>query len=123
MPGVHKGLLCCYIEWGVFEMGADASASPGARESRSHKKDERVAVRLPAKAKRMLEDAAATSGRSLTDFVVDSAMAAAQDTIENMERIRLALEDRAAFMAALANPPEPNAALQTAAARHQKPTG
>ncbi len=104
-------------------MGAEPSTPLGARESRSRKKDERIAVRLPADAKRALEDAAAISGRSLTDFVIDSAMAAAREAIENTERIRLGQEDRAVFMAALADPPEPNKALRDAAARHRKMTG
>ena len=93
----------------------------GTKTERSYK-TERIAVRLPSDAKRTLERAAEVCGRSLTDFVVENALTAAQNTIEDSERMRLAEEDRAIFLAALANPPEPNEALKAAAVRYRRLT-
>lgn len=86
-------------------------------------KSERVAVRLAPAVKRALERAADASGRSLSDFVVDSAFSAAKQVIDEHERLRLASEDSKVFLAALDNPPEPNAALRAAAARYRRLAG
>lgn len=91
------------------------------REDRQ--KSERVAVRLTPAVKRALERGAEVSGRSLSDFVVDSAYRAAQRAIEDHERLHLSDQDRKVFLAALDNPPEPNQALRRAAQRHRRLTG
>ena len=82
-------------------------------------KSDRLAVRLSAENKLMLERAAAATGRSLSDFVVSSSLSAAQQTLAEVERMRLSEADRDAFLAALDNPPAPNAALRAAAALHR----
>lgn len=92
-----------------------------ATTERLHK-TERIAVRLSSDAKRTLEHAARISGRSLTDFVVDNAVSAAQKAIEDSERMRLEEQDRTVFLAALADPPAPNEALKAAAARYRSLT-
>lgn len=86
-------------------------------------KSERVAVRLTPAVKRALERGAEVSGRSLSDFVVDSAYRAAQRAIEDHERLHLSDQDRRVFLAALDNPPEPNQALRRAARRHDRLPG
>ncbi len=91
------------------------------REDRQ--KSERVAVRLTPAVKRALERGAEVSGRSLSDFVVDSAYRAAQRAIEDHERLHLSDQDRKVFLAALDNPPEPNQALRRAARRHDRLMG
>ena len=91
------------------------------REDRQ--KSERVAVRLTPAVKRALERGAEVSGRSLSDFVVDSAYRAAQRAIEDHERLSLSDEDRKAFLAAIDSPPEPTEALRRAARRHRRVTG
>jgi len=83
-------------------------------------KDERINLRVSAVVKDVLQIAAESTGRSLTDFITFSAFSAAQQTIEDMEQLRLAKEDRAVFLDALSNPPAPNNALAAAAARYQK---
>ncbi len=83
-------------------------------------KDERIAVRLTSVAKHQLELAAEISGRNVSDFVVSSALKEARRTIEDSERMRLTDRDRAVFMDALSNPPAPNEALKSAAARYLK---
>jgi uncharacterized protein (DUF1778 family) len=91
------------------------------REDRQ--KSERVAVRLTPAIKRALERGAEVSGRSLSDFVVDSAYRAAQRAIEDHERVHLSDQDRKVFLAALDKPPGPNQALRRAAQRHRRLTG
>lgn len=86
-------------------------------------KSERVAVRLTPAVKRALERGAEVSGRSLSDFVVDSAYRAARRAIEDHERLHLSDQDRKVFLVALDNPPEPNQALRRAAQRHRRLTG
>lgn len=90
---------------------------------RRRHKDERVYVRVSEDVKRTLERAAEVTGRSLSDFVVNSAFDAARKAIEDAERMHLAAEDRAVFLAALSTPPAPNDALKAAAARHKKLIG
>lgn len=83
------------------------------------KKSERVAMRLTPLVKQQLERAAIIEGRSLTDFVVAAALEAARSTIERTHVIRLSMRDSDRFLAALANPPDPNDALRKAAALHK----
>jgi uncharacterized protein (DUF1778 family) len=84
------------------------------------KKSERMAVRLSAEAKLMLEHAAAIEGRTVTDFVIGAALDAANATIDRTQRIRLSAESSRAFLEALANPPEPNETLLEAAALYRE---
>lgn len=93
-----------------------------AREQRISK-DERVYFRVTTEMKRILVHAAEVTGRTLTDFVASSAFNAAQKAIEDVERMHLAAEDRAVFLAGLANPLIPNDALKAAAARYRKLIG
>lgn len=99
-----------------------AATSDPAGVERTHK-SERVAVRLPPAVKQTLEHAAGVTGRSLSDFVVDSALKAAQQAIDEYERLSLTAEDREVFLSALSNPPKPNDALRTAAERYRQTTG
>jgi len=87
--------------------------------SNTTRKSDRLAVRLSAENKAVLERAAAVSGNSLSDFVVSSSLEAARRTLDEAERMRLSAADRDAFLAALDNPPAPNEALRAAAARHR----
>lgn len=82
------------------------------------KKSERVAMRLSPEVKKQLEYAAAIEGRSLTDFIVAAALEAARSTVERSHIIRLSIRDSERFLAALANPPEPNEKWAKAAALH-----
>lgn len=84
------------------------------------RKSDRLAVRLSSEAKQTLEHAAGLSGRSLTDFVVSSALDAAIHYIEQHDRLRLEAEDRDLFLKALAHPPQPTSALRRAAAKYHR---
>ena len=68
----------------------------------------------------MLKRAAELQGRTMTDFVVSAAQAAAQVAIEQAEVIRLSLADQACFAQALLSPPKPAPALERAFTRRSK---
>ncbi|HTU52690.1 MAG TPA: DUF1778 domain-containing protein [Acetobacteraceae bacterium] len=75
----------------------------------------RIEARIAPEALAVVKRAAELQGRSVSDFVVAAAQAAAQRTIEETQIIRLSVEDQRAFAEAILNPPPPNAALKRAA--------
>jgi uncharacterized protein (DUF1778 family) len=80
---------------------------------------ERLEARVTADTKALCQEAASIQGRTLTDFVVSSAVEAARRTVQENEFLRLAYRDRVAFVETLLNAPTaPNAKLQEAAKRH-----
>jgi len=80
----------------------------------------RLEARLPADVLVLLKRAAEIEGRSLTDFVVAAASAAARKTIEEAGMIRLSVEDQQSFAEALINPPPMKPALKRAFKRHRR---
>lgn len=82
-------------------------------------RSERVEARVTPEQKKLLERAAALEGRSLTDFVLTSAQAAAADTISRHELLKLTRDDQSVFVAALLHPPAPTKELRRAAARYR----
>lgn len=68
-------------------------------------RSEKLDLRVAPDAKRMLQEAARERHTSLSQFVLDSAIAAATDVLAERTRIALSSEDWAAFMAALDAPP------------------
>ena len=71
------------------------------RTTRSEKLD----LRLTAEAKRILATAAAAERRSLSDFVLESALGRAQETLADRRSFHLDAERWKAFMVALDAPP------------------
>ena len=71
------------------------------RATRSEKLD----IRLTAEAKRILASAAAAQRRSISDFVLESALSRAEDALADRRRFGLDAERWQAFMAALDAPP------------------
>ena len=83
-------------------MGQQSSwAGSGARGA---KRDERLEARISAEQKQLFQHAADLQGRTLTDFVVQSAHEAAVRTIEEMQTIRLTEAESHAFAEALLAP-------------------
>jgi len=80
----------------------------------------RLEARLPAHVHAMLKRAAEIQGRTLTDFVVNASSEAARQTIESNDIISLSLKDQRLFADSIINPPEPNAALTRAFAKHRE---
>ena len=86
-------------------------------------KRERLEARVSPDQKELIQRAAALTGRSLTDFVVSSAQAAAEEAIRTHAVIRLSARDTAILVEALLNPPEPNEALRAAAEDYRRFVG
>lgn len=85
-----------------------------------HTKSERVQVRVDARGKRTLARAAALANSSVSAFVINSALDAADRLIRERERIVLSDRDWDAFFDAIAKPPQPNAALRKAFAARRR---
>jgi uncharacterized protein (DUF1778 family) len=83
-------------------------------------KRERLEARISPAQKALLLQAAQLQGRSLTDFVVTAAQAAAEETLR-AHQIMLTTRDSALLMEALLNPPPPSEQLRDAFARHPVP--
>lgn len=84
---------------------------------------QRLEALLPADAKAVIQHAADISGRSLSDFVVSSALKAAEETIREREVIVLSARDSLMFAEALLNPKGPKEALLEAARLHREMFG
>ncbi len=83
----------------------------------------RLEARLPSDVHALLKRAAEIEGRTLTDFVVSAAREAACRTIEEMEIIRLSVDDQRQIAEALLDPPEPAPALKKAFQRRRELLG
>ena len=84
-------------------------------------KRDRMHIRLDLRTKRTLERAAAYEGKSVTDFVLATATAAAERVVERHEKVELPPADWDLFFAALVKPPSPNRVLKAAVKRfHEK---
>ncbi len=84
---------------------------------------QRLEARLSADAKAVIQRAADIRGRSLSEFVVSSALEAAEETIREHEVIVLSARDSIALVEALLNPKGPSEALLAAARRHRELLG
>lgn len=82
-------------------------------------KTARLEARITRDLQVLLKRAAELEGRSVTDFVITAARAAAEQRIEQEQVIRLSLEDQQAFVEAILNPPEPTPALRRAFQHHR----
>ncbi len=92
---------------------------PAVDSSRGARLEARVSVQQKA----VLQQAAALSGRTLSEFVVASAQEAARRVIQEHETVRLGRTEQIAFVRALLKPPPPNARLLKAAAAYRKQMG
>jgi uncharacterized protein (DUF1778 family) len=78
----------------------------------------RIEARIAPDALVVVRRAAEIQGRSVSDFIVAAAQEAASRTIEEVQIIRLSVEDQRAFAEAIVNPAPPSAALLRAAEAH-----
>lgn len=83
-------------------------------------KDDRLQVRLNAEAKAVLQRAANYRHKTVSQFVLTTALAEAEKVIRENEAIALSAPDWKVFYDALSNPPAPNAALREAFLKYQK---
>src|SRR3954453_11828054 len=78
----------------------------------------RIQARIAPDALAVVRRAAEIQGRSVSDFVVAAAQEAAHRTIEEIQIIRLSVEDQRAFAEAILNPAPPTLAMERAIERH-----
>ena len=83
----------------------------------------RLEARLTPEIHALLKRAAEIEGRSLTDFVVSAASAAARQTLEQTEVLRLSAPDQARFVEALLTETEPAPAMLRAFDHHRRLIG
>ena len=86
-------------------------------------RDDRLQVRLDAESKSVLRRAAGYRRRTVSQFVLATALEEAEKVIRENEIVALSRPDWKIFYDALANPPAPNAALRKAFAKYKKATG
>ena len=83
-------------------------------------KGDRLQVRLNAASKSVLQRAASHRRKTVSQFVLSTALAEAEKVIRENEVVSLSPADWAIFFDALTNPPPPNAALRKAFAKYRK---
>ena len=75
----------------------------------------RIEARIAPEALKVVKRAAEIQGRSVSDFVVAAAQEVATRTIENVQIIRLSVEDQRVFAEMVLSPPPPSVGLLKAA--------
>ena len=91
------------------------------KEPKPKSKVYRFDARLDEDQKTLIQRAADLEGRTMTDFVLHSAEAAAERTIQERVMVILSARETEAFVNAILNPPEPGPVLR-AAAQAYKPS-
>ena len=86
-------------------------------------REARLEVRVSVAQKRLLQHAAALSGRTLSEYVVTSAQDAARRVIAEHESNRLSREEQLPFVQALLQPQEPHTRLKRAAEAYLRRDG
>ncbi len=88
--------------------------------SATQTKDERINLRLKHNAKLILERAASFEGQTVSKFILSSALAYAERTIQEHEVMTLNLKESEAFFNALASPVQFNDKLVSALKEHDQ---
>jgi uncharacterized protein (DUF1778 family) len=94
----RAGILCHDVVWHRWYIGGVPTT-----ETRNEKLD----LRLTPSAKRTLQIAALASHRSVSEFVLESALARAEETLPDRYRFGLSAAQWEAFQAALSARPKP----------------
>jgi len=84
-------------------------------QARPEPRTEKLDLRLSVSAKRTLQSAALAASRSVSDFVLESALARAEETLPDRQRFGLDAKQWEAFQAALDAPPSPAPRFSNAA--------
>lgn len=83
-------------------------------------KSERINLRLEQSVKSLLERAASFEGKTISKFILNSALTHAEETISKHETMLLNAKDANAFIDALSQPVKYNAYLLDALKEHDK---
>lgn len=92
-------------------MAAAAGKKRRAAEARELR-DTRINLRVPEKTRALIDTAAATVGKSRTEFMLESARQHAIDVLLDQRLFELTEQQHAAFLQILDNPPPPSARLK-----------
>ena len=68
-----------------------------------------ISLRIPVQRRELIDRAAKATGKTRTEFILDSAGRAAEDALLDQRMFHLDAEHHEAFMAALDAPPRPEA--------------
>jgi len=90
-----------------------------AVSQKNQKSDARLDFRLNSQAKEVIEQAAAVSGQSVSDFAVSALYRTAKEVLEREQTTRLSNRDRDVFLAMIDSDAKPNEALKRAAKRYK----
>jgi uncharacterized protein (DUF1778 family) len=80
----------------------------------------RLEARITPETLAVVKRAAEMQGRSVSDFVVAAAQAAAQEAIKDTQLVKLSLEDQRRFVDLLLEPPPLTPAMQRAREAHER---
>ena len=83
-------------------------------------RNKRINLRLKQSAKNLIERAATFEGKTVSSFILSSALASAEKTIHEHESIQLNEQDAQRFYDALAKPVRFNKELTDALAEHDR---
>ena len=75
------------------------------------RREDRLEIRLPAAAKKVLERAALSQNKSLSAFILDSGLTAAAEALAERREFKLNAKQYDAFVAALDAPSKPKLRL------------
>lgn len=83
-------------------------------------KTARIEARVTPDALAIIRRAAEIQGRSVSEFVTAAAQEAARSTIEDMQIIRLSVEDQTRLVESILEPPPPSESLVRAFESHRR---
>ncbi len=90
-----------------------------AVSQKNQKSDARLDFRLNRQVKEVIEQAAAVSGQSVSDFAVSALYRMAKEVLDREQTTRLSNRDRDVFLAMLDSDAKPNEALKRAAKKYK----
>lgn len=99
---------CCNREGGCVEITVREEAHAP-----------RMNIRMTDEARAIIERAAMLEGRTMSDFVLASAVEKARETVAAHQQIVLSQRDSEIFAEAIINPPKPSDALRAAVAEYR----
>ena len=89
-------------------------------EAQTSNKRERINLRLKTSAKRLIERAAGFEGKTVSHYILSSALKSAEETVQAHEKMALSENDSKAFFDALASPVRLNRKLTQAFEEHDR---
>ena len=96
---------------------------PTMPEATANSRSARLEARVSSAQKDLFQRAAALTGRTLSELVVESTQEAATRIVQAHELIQLTRSEQQAFVSALLNPPPPGDRLRSAVASYRQKTG